>query len=164
MDAIPVPVCLSLLGFSKGSNQLKRKDFLNIRQKKIENYKKVLCKTMQWYSLQSRRFAWHGVMLFTHTVHACAGKGKMRPVGDWRLSIRVENKFKWSSELHRHEEMHKPFWGWWLTWVELNFLGGGTEELHFFPPNMVLVFLIPSDSEKERAEKERDPTFSLDKN
>lgn len=47
--------------------------------------------------------------------------------------------------------------------MELNFLGGGTEELHhFFPLNMVLVFLVPSDPEKERDEKERDSAFSLE--
>lgn len=34
MDAIPVLVSLLLLGFSKGSNQLKKKVFLNSRQEK----------------------------------------------------------------------------------------------------------------------------------
>jgi len=47
--------------------------------------------------------------------------------------------------------------------VELNFLDGSTKEIHhFFPPSMVLGFLVPSGPEKERAEKERDPTFSLE--
>lgn len=36
MDAIPVLVSLLLLGFSKGSNQLKLKVFLNSRQKKTQ--------------------------------------------------------------------------------------------------------------------------------
>lgn len=43
---------------------------------------------------------------------------------DQQVTITVENKFKRSSELHEDKEMHKPFWGWWLTRVELNFIGG----------------------------------------
>lgn len=40
------------------------------------------------------------------------------------------------------------------------FSGGSKELQHFFLPEMVLVFLILSDPEKERAVKERHPKSS----
>lgn len=95
MGIFPVNVSLSLSGFSKGSNQLKLKGYPNSRQiiQKIAK-KKVVFKAVQQCALQSKGFTWLVVMLFAHTGHACAGKGKLKPAGDGRLSITVENKFK----------------------------------------------------------------------
>lgn len=76
MDIVPVVVSLLLLGFSKGRNQLKLKGFFftNRMQKKDRKLQKC--------SLQNIGFVYHGEMLSTHTARACAGKGKVRPVGD----------------------------------------------------------------------------------
>lgn len=68
-------------------------------------------------------------------------KGKGETSRWLKIKHQSGNKFKWSSflfhrlALHRHEEIHQPFWVWWLTRVELHFLGNTAEELqHFFLP------------------------------